>query len=302
MTLSRDDGLPALYNAADAASSDAQRRYLRLVRADLTLIVLGAVLTSASVSSDDLRSALAMLGALVLTGGLVLTGVIGATHHKANWFVARAVAESVKTLSWRFAMCAEPYFLSMPLPDAEALLCRRLSEILREKSAIAGVLGGREAGSSQITDAMRQLRAASLLDRKSIYVRDRIQNQRAWYATKAGDNAATANRWLIGTALVQMLGVAGAIALVRCPSLPVNFASIFAALAAALLAWLQLKQHQELAHSYGLAAHELGLIETRAIHVATESEFSAFVADAENAISREHTMWTARRDVGATGA
>ncbi len=289
--------LPALYQSANAASVDAQRRYLRLVRADLTLIVLGAALTAVSVVTEDVRSVLAILGAVVLVGGVVFTVVISAVHYNRNWFAARAVAESVKTVSWRYMMCAEPYVQAMPLSDVEELFCRRLNEVLREKSVIAGVLGGEQATGGQITDTMRALRGTSLPDRMKVYLRDRIKDQRDWYAVKSKGNAMSSTRWIIGTAFVQMLGVVGAIALVRYPTLPVNPASVFSALAAALLAWLQVKQHQELAHSYGLAAHELGLIETRALHVSEEAQFAAFVADAENAISREHTMWTARRDV-----
>jgi hypothetical protein len=292
-----NEQLPALYRSVDAASIDAQRRYLRLVRADLTLIVIGAGLTAVSVATDETRNVLAILGAIVLLGGVILTGVIGASHQNRNWFAARAAAESVKTVSWRYMMCAEPYLHAMPLAEAETLFCRRLTEVLREKSAIAGTLGGEQASGSQITDAMREIRKASLPDRIETYVHDRIQGQKVWYATKSKGNSTSSRRWIAGTVVTQMLAVVGAIALVRYPTLPVNLASVFSALAAALLAWLQMKQHQELANSYGLAAHELGLIETRAVHISTEEQFSGFVADAENAISREHTMWTARRDV-----
>jgi hypothetical protein len=162
---------------------------------------------------------------------------------------------------------------------------------------IAGALGGEQAYADQITDEMRQLRGATLEDRRKVYVRDRIQDQRIWYAGKSKDNSTSSSRWLGATALVQLTAAVGAIALVRFPNLSINAASVLSALAAALLAWLQVKRHQELAHSYGLAAHELGTIEVRAARVSDEEQFAAFVADAENAISREHTMWIARRDV-----
>jgi hypothetical protein len=86
--------------------------------------------------------------------------------------------------------------------------------------------------------------------------------------------------------------------MIRVMDSPINPTGTFSTLAAAAMAWLQVKRYQELAQSYLLAAHELGLIEAQSLHVHTEVELSAFVANAENAISREHTMWVARRDVG----
>lgn len=70
--------------------------------------------------------------------------------------------------------------------------------------------------------------------------------------------------------------------------------------ASAVLAWLQIRRHQELAQSYAVASHELALAESRARHVRSEEELARFVGDAEAAISREHTLWIARRDESAT--
>ena len=100
---------------------------------------------------------------------------------------------------------------------------------------------------------------------------------------------------VFGDILTQSLAVASAFALVRWPQLPLKL-SVFATLATASIAWLQVRRHQELAQSYNLAAHELGLIAIQATHVGSDEGLSKFVADAETAISREHTMWVARRD------
>lgn len=57
-----------------------------------------------------------------------------------------------------------------------------------------------------------------------------------------------------------------------------------------------MRQHEELAQSYAVAALELGFIEEQVGRVSDDKGLSAFVADAESAISREHTLWIARRD------
>ena len=67
-------------------------------------------------------------------------------------------------------------------------------------------------------------------------------------------------------------------------------------LASAFIAWMEVKQHSELAQAYSVAEFDLSLVEERGDYVCDETTFSSFVADAENAISREHTLWIARRD------
>ena len=72
---------------------------------------------------------------------------------------------------------------------------------------------------------------------------------------------------------------------------------IFVAMAASVLSWRQAKRFSELAASYALAAHEIGLIKEQSLLPDTPEKFSLFVGDAENAFSREHTQWVARKDV-----
>ena len=60
---------------------------------------------------------------------------------------------------------------------------------------------------------------------------------------------------------------------------------------------MQAKKFSELAASYTLAAHEINIIKSLSLEEMTEEEFSIFVGDAENAFSREHTQWVARKDI-----
>ena len=58
-----------------------------------------------------------------------------------------------------------------------------------------------------------------------------------------------------------------------------------------------MKRYSELAQSYFLAAQELGDQEAIASNIMKEDDFLALVEQVEETISREHTMWCARRDV-----
>lgn len=72
---------------------------------------------------------------------------------------------------------------------------------------------------------------------------------------------------------------------------------IFVTSAGAIMAWLQTKRFQELAISYALTTHEITLLKEDLPTSDDEHNFSIFVADSENAFSREHTQWQARRDI-----
>jgi hypothetical protein len=93
----------------------------------------------------------------------------------------------------------------------------------------------------------------------------------------------------------QVLALVSAIVIVRWPESFVNATGIFVNLAMAFLAWLQMKKHQELAQSYGLAAQGLSFAYEQSSQVRTEEELSTYVMNSENAISREHKMWLGRR-------
>ena len=94
----------------------------------------------------------------------------------------------------------------------------------------------------------------------------------------------------------QAMALAAAAFMIASPGSKWNLVGVFSALASALVAWLQVRQHEELAQSYAVAALELGFIEEQGSRLGSDADFSNFVGDAENAISREHTLWIARRD------
>jgi hypothetical protein len=60
-------------------------------------------------------------------------------------------------------------------------------------------------------------------------------------------------------------------------------------------AWMEAKQHRTLATAYGIASQELASIASELPTLHSEERWAAFVAQAEEAISREHTLWRASR-------
>lgn len=294
----RDEDLPAGFRATDQASIEAQRRYLWLVRIDLVSLCLGAILTSFQYQDPAWNRFLAVAGAVLLTVGLVITTWLNQKAFKRQWYGGRAAAESIKTLAWRYVMRAEPYGdrASADQAAADRAFREAVVSILKDVPDLA-IPPGTGLGTDPIVTArMQQVRAKSLAERKALYLQGRIADQQQWYTRKADFSARKEERffWLIVGA--QLLALLTALGLVLVPGFWIQPVGFFSTLAAAFLAWLQVKQHEELTQAYRVAAFELALIADDAERMQDEASFSQFVADAESAISREHTLWLARRD------
>ena len=291
-----DSDYPALFLGANTASSEAKSAYMNLTKSTLVLLVVGAGLAAASTVTNSGRSAFAITSALVIAGSVFLTIYLKATKPEQLWYGGRAVAESVKSMTWRYMMGAEPYFIGLSLAEADKALISGFSSIAKERKHLAPALGGKFFELPQISKAMRAIRSGTLEERKSIYLSERIKNQRKWYSQQASVNRSAENRYFAFILVCQFCALSAAILLVSHPDSKTKLTGLFTSLASALIAWLQLNQHKELAQSYCVTELDLGLVQEQAQYIQNDRDLSDFVGDAENAISREHTLWTARRD------
>lgn len=294
MPISSQD-LPALYVAADRSSSRAQHAFLLATKVRLASLLaaacFGLFVWKTEHSPTDWAGVLAATSFVlaILAEVYVLT-----QKPERTWYEARAAAESVKTLSWRYMMRAAPF--SESDSNAEELFLSRLDDVLNVLRDLDLAVDG--AGQQQITPAMRTVREYGLADRKSIYEKDRIMNQQTWYEGEATRNRKLADRWTVSLLFVEAAGVFASI-LKAVGSLEGDLLSLGSALVAAMTAWLQAKQHRTLATAYGVTTLELASVRSRIAQQASEEDWASFVADAEEAISREHTLWKASRGVKA---
>ncbi|WP_207285697.1 DUF4231 domain-containing protein [Pseudomonas sp. FW300-N2A2] len=281
---------PALYRSADRLSSESQRQFLRALKVHLLLLVFAAGLSI--VSSPHWAIAVCQL--LALLGALSCSVYLFSRRPDHNWYAGRAVAESIKTITWRFVCRAEPFQGS----DAFALkdFHNRLKAIVDQNKDVAQSLT-EHLDDPQVTQTMTRMRAASLDKRKESYEKGRIKNQLSWYAKKAVFNKKTSNVFFWILIVINVVAVVCAALRIKFPDAQFWPTDVFVAMAASILSWMQAKRFSELAASYALAAHEIGLIREQALMPITDEEFSKFVGDAENAFSREHTQWVARQDV-----
>lgn len=283
-----EDDLPGFWKDADSASLNGQMWTMRYVRARLLGSVVAALggLLSLHAGRLDVAAALVMVGFLV-----ALAAEIASWIHKPErtWYEGRALAESAKTLSWRFAVCADPFPASMPMDSATDLLRTRMDEV--SEGVAAHVVFSSQ--SFTCTDKMMEVRSAPYLERRTAYVAGRTQEQHTWYANKAKLNRRHATGWRVILVLAELLALVLA-ALRVFGGWDADLAGLMGALIAAGGAWVAVKQFVPLASAYSVAAKELA-IQTEKLKGTAEQDWALVAADAEEAISREHTTWLASR-------
>lgn len=291
MSTVKDDDLPALFCAADQAASRSRQQHVMLTAMNLGLLALGALFDVAS-SHVAYKRAFGVASAVCFLLTVFVTIIAGALKLEQKWYFGRAVAESAKTLSWKYMMRVDSES-GNSAGTPENKLISDLRAILEEFQEMGSMLGGKAAVKDQISGAMKIMRGANFTYRKQTYIEQRVRQQRDWYSVRSGQNKNASSFLLI--ALIGCQFIAVVMSGISIMNEHLNFAPLFAAVASSLIAWSQLRQYDELAQSYGMAAQELGLIEEQGKQEIPESDFSQFVVRAETAISREHTLWRARR-------
>lgn len=289
------ESFPPIYRAASNASQRGQKLYLRFVRANLALMVVGALLGTLGLSDPQAKQALLWCSAGVFTLGLAVSALLALTRWDKDWYAGRAIAESIKSLSWKFVCCAEPFPQKMSESKATDLLVKMLQELLRDYRGKEYQLLSEGQG-AHATDWMKAARKEPVDSRRDRYLDQRVRQQSTWYGTGATRNKNKQGWWFSFFLAAQAAAVAAAIATAVNPTWTWQPSGLFAALAAAIAGWGQVRRFQELTQAYGQAALELDFISHKAAKATTDTELSRFVSDAETAISREHTAWVARRE------
>lgn len=284
---------PALYHSADRSAVAAQASYLWQIRLQYGLLVAAATMSLWFNSAPNLYIGYAV----AVAGSSVLLIYMSVRKPERDWYGCRALAESIKTSTWRYMMRAEPFGDSGQLSEVQRKFALVLEEILATNRHVGDSLTYSPSTGDQITVDMNTLRALPLAERKERYRRCRINDQRGWYVARVKTNRGWFRFWVVACVTVQCLAVLLALLGVRYhnqwslwPTAPLLVVM------SAIIGWLQIKKFSELASVYSLTAHEIGIIQTRIDHVSSEAEFSEFVNEAERGFSREHTQWTARRN------
>ncbi|TBF87928.1 DUF4231 domain-containing protein [Rhizobium leguminosarum] len=277
---------PALYKAADAASAASQNTFLNSIRAEYCLLILAALL-SMNLSNHVAYTVLTALIFFVLLGFVLFRALKSIDR---TWYHGRAVAESIKTLTWRYMMRAKPF--EEGADEEFAKLLRALIDSNKEYGAI---IAGHVVNDDEITPFMRSVRAMDLQSRIAFYQQSRVDEQRTWYINKARANKKNFRWFIILLGLIYLAAACSSLIKIGYPDFQFYPTDVMIAIAGALIGWIQIKKFSELSAAYGLTAHEIGLIKASGADLQSEEKFSEHVNDAEMAFSREHTQWIARQ-------
>ncbi|WP_347258845.1 DUF4231 domain-containing protein [Methylocaldum sp.] len=282
--------LPGLYQSADQASLDAQKNYFRGLKWYLLLLICAAFASYARPS--DIIGALLSAGLFLITLGILI--FLRVKRPDDVWYNGRAVAESVKTRSWRWMMRADPYEDCENIEIISKQFINDLKAILDQNKSLSHSLQSTDAVNEPISQVMKEVRALPVLERLAIYLDQRIQNQANWYWSKSRFNKRRAQQWFWVSVFLHASAIGMLLYKIKDPafSLPVE---VVATAAGAALTWLQAKKHNELNSAYALAAHEIVLIKGESTSVRSEQQLSEYVVNSEAAFSREHTQWVARK-------
>ena len=284
-----DSALPGLFQGADRLSLRGQSRFLLGSRLRLVLVVVAAAGGAFSWQVGARFDLAALVTVVALVGAIVAEVWLLVEKPERDWYDGRALAESAKTLTWRYAVGAAP-FEDMDEQSAESRFIDELATLLREAPSTAVA----PTAAPAVSNELRQLRKAPLAQRRESYLRHRIDDQAEWYRGKSEWNIGRAHLWRVVLLVLEAVGVVAA--LLRTVGLvELDLAGIVAALIGAGAAWLATKQHDGLGRAYAFAGNELSLARARLVGVTTQADWAREAADAEEAISREHTMWRASR-------
>lgn len=291
----QNNDFPNYFIAGDNASLKKQKTYVNLIRWDLILICIGAALSIYNWETTNTKTWIYGISGFSLFVSFVLSLIMKIKKYEDIWYRGRALAESVKTLTWRFMTKSEFFDNNISNEEAKERFIKRIGEIKDKFKDLEKSLKAKDLKLDIITSKMKEIRNSSLQERKDFYLKNRIQNQIDWYESKADVNKEKYEFWFWAVIIAQALSIISIVILIKNPDFEFNFVGLLTTLSASFLSWLQVKKYQENKEAYTTALSELNMIKTLSESITTEEQFSKFVLDSENAMSREHTIWLAQR-------
>ena len=288
-----DKDLPGLFQSADTASIKEQQKFFKGVFWYLILLIVAALF--AFFADDYPNTIFKIISTVLFLLTLFIMVWLRVSRPDDIWYNGRAVAESVKTRSWRWMMRAEPYFDCDNIEIVRKHFVIDLKTILKQNENLIGKLGISASVEEPISAKMIEVRMLNLSDRFNFYQQERITNQAIWYTNKSKFNEKRAEMWFWTTVSLHSLAILLLLYNIYEPNAKLRI-EVVAVAASSVLTWLQAKKHNELSSSYSLTAHEIILIKSEITIIKSEEDLSEYIINCENAFSREHTQWYARKN------
>lgn len=206
------------------------------------------------------------------------------------WYDARAAAESIKTIYWRYIVHAEPFAATQPRNESEVALLRRIEDVLTGlgKSPESRT----ELAEQEVLDWAWAVRTSDIEQRVSFYVRERVEEQSSWYARKSDLLRVYARRASYVAISAAVLAFALSILSFWSDSAG-SWSEVLFEVSVVVFGYAAIRNYRRDSRVYEFTRQE---IETAARQIHTQvsqSEWARLVDEIEEVFSREHVTWQA---------
>jgi hypothetical protein len=287
--------LPASSEAYGTGAMNAQRAHFLILGFQLSLAVGGSAVAAATALLPTVLPAVAGFSVIVVlfVVGILLQLLATRLNLDKRWYSFRAVRESQKSLAWQYSMCLGEF--ATAAEDPFKLYLDAIAETENEFDIKPPLPVPDPEDEDRYVSNLRASRSQGWQARRAAFVEERVDDQVRWYGAKAAANRRSALSLDFAVVGLQLVGIVCGVALIN---LRLNGSALLAVVLAGLatlVAWGQAKQYSALIGPYTNAQRELMTIRQMILAAATEPEFLRSASQAEEAISREHSLWCARR-------
>ncbi len=290
----KKEDYPSLFRASDKVSIDSQKNYILLFLAEISFVLFGACMSIYNFSLENSKLIVYVISGVLFLFGIIISIIQKVMRYDNLWYQGRALAESCKTITWRYISCSEEFNINVDDNTSRKIFLNKIDKLSKEFEFLNKHLDKTLLVEPNITGTMANIRSKNLSERKEYYLKERIEDQKKWYSKNAKKNKDRSNLWFTLNIISHVVTIICIGYLIFNPKSNWNFVGLFTTISTSIIAWVQLKQYQNLNQSYSTASIELNLISDLGQSILLEEEFSKYVLDSENAISREHTTWLAQ--------
>ncbi len=282
---------PDTYEYFNNISKICQVNYINLLKAQLFLLLLIAIISIFPIANDKYENYKQSLNIILMSIVLILMILQFAKNYMSGWQKARFLSESILSNCWLLIFKCDSYS-----EDNYDNSLAKFQERIKEMKKEINIKDYLSFSALVIKDHdnppwMKEKYSATLNDKKEFYIKYRIGNQISWYGKKAKYNKNNSTKYFVYGLIALTVGLVLTV-LVLIKVIPnLSYLGLFTTLAASLFSWKQTKRFDELKTTYSVAADELRDFGNVLQRKKTESDIQETVFDTEKSISREHKLW-----------
>jgi hypothetical protein len=285
-----ENDFPFLFASADNASVKARKTYLRWIQIQLGSLLVAAVASAFTITQKPLSIWMTIFISIVLLLSIIATWASKMQNSKNNWQHCRALAESMKRISWFYMMRANQFY-NLDEANADKLFLTEINNLIKEHQEFMEEICVYQNSEIAISATMRAIRNLNAQDRNNTYVTERLKDQVSWYFKKAKSNKMTGNRGQAMIMVAQTLGIAGAIYIASNLDSKFNPEGLFVNVALIIISWMEYHRYNQLSKLYSITASKLQYMVEQARNISDDSKLSEFVTQSELEMEKEQFYW-----------